>query len=192
MDQIKADIKNANMEADQEKTKLADLEKAALTEEQIEEIREAFNLIDRDHSGRIDYLELRDACVAPGFDGMKEDLRKMITDPDVNGTGMNEFFEFVWIITGTAWREVEFRKAFYDDITGKIGFSEAYQLNQTPRSCASLRKKIRSCRCPHRARPAQYQASGLPGVKLLPRVRVGTSGRAQMPSDVFGVYGITS
>ncbi|EOD20717.1 hypothetical protein EMIHUDRAFT_241934 [Emiliania huxleyi CCMP1516] len=33
--------------------------KPGLTEEQIEEIREAFNLFDTDHSGSIDYRELK-------------------------------------------------------------------------------------------------------------------------------------
>ena len=35
--------------------------KPGLSEEQIEEIREAFNLFDTDHSGSIDYRELKAA-----------------------------------------------------------------------------------------------------------------------------------
>ena len=41
--------------------------KPGLSEEQIEEIREAFNLFDTDHSGSIDYRELKAAMRALGF-----------------------------------------------------------------------------------------------------------------------------
>ena len=51
--------------------------KPGLTEEQIEEIREAFNLFDTDHSGSIDYRELKAAMRALGFEVKKEELRKM-------------------------------------------------------------------------------------------------------------------
>ena len=54
--------------------------KPGLSEEQIEEIREAFNLFDTDHSGSIDYRELKAAMRALGFEVKKEELRKMITD----------------------------------------------------------------------------------------------------------------
>merc|ERR1712124_150276 len=59
--------------------------KGGLTEEQIEEIREAFNLFDTDHSGSIDYRELKAAMRALGFEVKKEELRKMITDIDADG-----------------------------------------------------------------------------------------------------------
>ena len=61
--------------------------KAGLSEEQIEEIREAFNLFDTDHSGSIDYRELKAAMRALGFEVKKEELRKMITDIDADGSG---------------------------------------------------------------------------------------------------------
>ena len=58
-----------------------------LSEEQTEEIREAFNLFDTDHSGSIDYRELKAAMRALGFEVKKEELRKMITDIDADGSG---------------------------------------------------------------------------------------------------------
>ena len=61
--------------------------KQGLSEEQIEEIREAFNLFDTDHSGSIDYRELKAAMRALGFEVKKEELRKMITDIDADGSG---------------------------------------------------------------------------------------------------------
>merc|ERR1711956_166142 len=59
--------------------------KPGLSEEQIEEIREAFNLFDTDHSGSIDYRELKAAMRALGFEVKKEELKKMITDIDADG-----------------------------------------------------------------------------------------------------------
>ena len=122
MDQLKADI-NAHW-AEHSASMLADLEKAALTEKQIEEIRVAFNVLDTDHSNSIDYNELKAAMRALGFEVTKAELRNMITVVDYNGSGQIEFPEFVCIFTSTVWDGVEFRKAFYDNFTGKIGFAE--------------------------------------------------------------------
>jgi centrin-1 len=74
--------------------------KPGLTEEQVEEIREAFNLFDTDHSGSIDYRELKAAMRALGFEVKKEELRKMITDIDADGSGQIEFPEFLEMMTG--------------------------------------------------------------------------------------------
>merc|ERR1712228_953085 len=71
-----------------------------LSEEQVEEIREAFNLFNTDHSGSIDYRELKAAMRALGFEVKKEELRKMITDIDADGSGQIEFPEFLEMMTG--------------------------------------------------------------------------------------------
>merc|ERR1711908_200764 len=77
------------------------------------EIREAFNLFDTDHSGSIDYRELKAAMRALGFEVKKEELRKMITDIDADGSGHIEFPEFLEMMTG---------KMGEKDTTGKISF----------------------------------------------------------------------
>merc|ERR1711939_165695 len=102
--------------------------KPGLTEEQIEEIREAFNLFDTDHSGSIDYRELKAAMRALGFEVKKEELRKMITDIDADGSGHIEFPEFLEMMTGkmgekdTKEEIIKVFKLFDDDSTGKISF----------------------------------------------------------------------
>jgi len=80
--------------------------KPGLTEEQVEEIREAFNLFDTDHSGSIDYRELKAAMRALGFEVKKEELRKMITDIDTDGSGHIEFPEFLEMMTGKVHRRL--------------------------------------------------------------------------------------
>merc|ERR1711967_156704 len=74
--------------------------KGGLSEEQIEEIREAFNLFDADNSGAIDVRELKAAMRALGFEVKKEELKKMISDIDNDGNGSIEFQEFLEMMTG--------------------------------------------------------------------------------------------
>merc|ERR1711881_425946 len=76
--------------------------KGGLTEEQIEEIREAFNLFDADNSGAIDVRELKAAMRALGFEVKKEELKKMISDIDNDGNGSIEFQEFLLMMTTPA------------------------------------------------------------------------------------------
>ena len=58
-----------------------------LTEEQKQEIREAFDLFDADGSGTIDVKELKVAMRALGFEPKKEEIKKMISDIDKEGAG---------------------------------------------------------------------------------------------------------
>ena len=52
--------------------------RSELTEEQRQEIKEAFDLFDTDGSGTIDAKELKVAMRALGFEPKKEEIRKMI------------------------------------------------------------------------------------------------------------------
>ena len=74
--------------------------KPKFSDEQIEEIREAFNLFDTDGSGAIDYKELRAAMKALGFETKKEDMQKIISEIDADGSGEIEFPEFMEMMTG--------------------------------------------------------------------------------------------
>merc|ERR1711881_809506 len=70
-----------------------------LTEEQLDEIREAFSLFDSDASGMIDIRELKAAMRALGFEVKNEELKKMVTDVDNDGNGTIEFAEFLMMMT---------------------------------------------------------------------------------------------
>merc|ERR1712159_440260 len=74
--------------------------KGGLTEEQMEEIREAFGLFDGDQSGAIDVRELKAAMRALGFEVKNEELKKMVSDVDNDGNGTIEFSEFLQMMTG--------------------------------------------------------------------------------------------
>merc|ERR1712205_209550 len=71
-----------------------------LSDEQMDEIREAFNLFDGDQSGAIDVRELKAAMRALGFEVKNEELKKMVSDIDNDGNGTIEFGEFLQMMTG--------------------------------------------------------------------------------------------
>ena len=99
-----------------------------LTEDQKQEIREAFDLFDTDGSGTIDTKELKVAMRALGFESSKEELRKLVSQVDRDGSGTVDFTEFLDIMTskmGDRDSREEMIKAFRlfdDDETGKISF----------------------------------------------------------------------
>lgn len=99
-----------------------------LTEEQRQEIKEAFDLFDTDGSGSIDAKELKVAMRALGFEPKKEEIQKMIQDVDTDGSGQIEWEEFLKMMTTKLLNRdpmEEIKKAFKlfdDDNTGKISF----------------------------------------------------------------------
>merc|ERR1711912_210999 len=80
-----------------------------LTDEQLDEIREAFSLFDSDASGQIDVRELKAAMRALGFEVKNEELKKMVTDIDNDGNGTIEFTEFLQMMTGKMARRTPVR-----------------------------------------------------------------------------------
>jgi centrin-2/centrin-1 len=100
-----------------------------LTDEQRQEIREAFDLFDTDGSGKIDAKELKVAMRALGFEPKKEDIKKMISEIDKEGSGKIDFHEFLNLMTAKMSEKdtrAEIMKAFRlfdDDETGKISFA---------------------------------------------------------------------
>merc|ERR1719229_1414999 len=70
-----------------------------LTEEQKQEIKEAFELFDTDRSGSIDYHELKVAMRALGFDMKKQELVKIIEQYDTEESGRITSQDFNEIMT---------------------------------------------------------------------------------------------
>ncbi|KAG8802236.1 Calcium-binding component of the spindle pole body (SPB) half-bridge [Serendipita sp. 398] len=86
-------------------------ERPELSEEQKQEIKEAFELFDSDKDNRIDYHELKVAMRALGFDLKKAEVLKLLRDHDRSGLNLMED------------PAEEIRRAFQlfdDDNTGKI------------------------------------------------------------------------
>ncbi len=100
--------------------------KTSLTEEQKEEIKEAFDLFDTNGTGKIDAKELKVAMRALGFEPKKGEIRNIIIDVDKEGTGTVEYQDFLDLMT-IKMRErdpvEEMKKAFQlflDDDSDKI------------------------------------------------------------------------
>lgn len=68
-----------------------------LSEDQKQEIKEAFELFDTDKDGSIDYHELKVAMRALGFDLKKAEVLKLLRDHDKRGEGLMVFEDFVKI-----------------------------------------------------------------------------------------------
>ncbi|TNN33300.1 Centrin-1 [Liparis tanakae] len=102
--------------------------KSELTEEQKQEIKEAFDLFDTDGIGTIDVKELKVAMRALGFEPKKEDIKKMIADIDKESSGTIDFSDFLGMMSSKMTEKdakEEIMKAFRlfdDDGTGTISF----------------------------------------------------------------------
>ncbi|KAK2462853.1 hypothetical protein APHAL10511_005051 [Amanita phalloides] len=97
-----------------------------ITDDQKQEIKEAFELFDTDKDGCIDYHELKVAMRALGFDLKKAEVLKILRDHDKAGHGLMDFEDFAKIMSERILSRdpmEEIRRAFQlfdDDNTGKI------------------------------------------------------------------------
>ena len=100
--------------------------KNILTEEQRQEIKEAFDLFDTDGTGKIDAKELKVAMRALGFEPKREEIRRMISELDRSGSGAIEYQDFLDLMTykmGERDPIEEMKKAFrlfLDDESDRI------------------------------------------------------------------------
>lgn len=76
-----------------------DYERPGLSTDEIEEIKEAFDIFDVDKSGAISVQELLKAMTTLGFDSKNPDIFNMIQDMDEDGTGEIEFPDFLDMMT---------------------------------------------------------------------------------------------
>ena len=74
-------------------------EKNGLTEDEVLEIKEAFDLFDTDKSGEIDVNELKQALMNLGIDTKNQTLQNMLADIDKNGNANIDFDEFIDMMT---------------------------------------------------------------------------------------------
>lgn len=94
-----------------------------LTNEEVNEIKEAFALFDKDQSGNIDVLELKDAMKALGIYMNKEQSKVLMEKADKDGSGTIEIGEFMALMAEKINQrnpKEEVLKAFrmYDDDDG--------------------------------------------------------------------------
>lgn len=99
-----------------------------MTDEQKNDIKEAFDLFDTNGAGVIDIKELKVAIRALGFEPKKEEIKKMIADIDKDCTGKLSYADFLSLMTvkmaekDTREEILKAFRLFDDDETGTISF----------------------------------------------------------------------
>merc|ERR1719453_2043921 len=86
-----------------------------LSEEDLQEFREIFNLVDTDRGGSIGTEELARLMETLGIRTTPEELKLMVSEIDENGNGEIDFDEFVQVMcrkVNTEYTAEEVRKAF--------------------------------------------------------------------------------
>ncbi|ELK35374.1 Centrin-2, partial [Myotis davidii] len=102
--------------------------KLELSPQQIQELRQAFDLFDTDATGAIDVRELKVVMRAMGFEPKKEEIMKMISEIDAEGTEKMNFNDFLTVMTQKMCKKdskediLKAFKVFHDDETGTISF----------------------------------------------------------------------
>ena len=103
--------------------------KLELSEEQKNDIKEAFNLFDSQGSGVIDTKDLKVAMRALGFEPRKEEIKKMLCEVDKDNSGKLTFDGFLSLMSSkmsekdTKEEILKAFKLFDDDDTGRISFT---------------------------------------------------------------------
>ncbi|XP_070613764.1 uncharacterized protein [Erythrolamprus reginae] len=110
--------------------------KHELSEDQKQEIREAFDLFDTEGCGSIDVKELKVAMRALGFEPKKEEIKKMIAETGKDESSAISFEDFLAMMT-TKMNEKDCKeeilkafRLFDDDGTGKISFKNLKRVSK--------------------------------------------------------------
>ena len=97
-----------------------------LSDQQKQEIKEAFDLFDTDKTGTIDYHELKVAMRALGFDVKKQEVLQLMKEYDRENSGQIEYHDFLEIMTQKISERdpveeiLKAFKLFDEDNSGKI------------------------------------------------------------------------
>jgi centrin-1 len=111
-------------------------QRQGLDDEQVEELREAFNLFDTEHCGNIDARELKAALRALGFEVKKEDVRRMLSDVGKDPSEPINFNDFQEMMRGrmpdkNSREEINKVFALFDEEDkGKISFRNLKRISQ--------------------------------------------------------------
>merc|ERR1719392_224243 len=75
-------------------------ERPGLKQDEIEEIKEAFDLFDTDQSGEIDPKEMKAAMQSLGYESKNDTIFTMLAELDKDGNASLDFEEFLDLMSG--------------------------------------------------------------------------------------------
>ncbi len=99
-----------------------------LTEEEISEFRDIFNLVDRDGGGSISNGELGELMETLGINATADEIAEMIKEIDEDSNGEIDFEEFVAVMSrkvNATYTPVDVKSAF------KVGYTTIYYTSIT-------------------------------------------------------------
>ena len=114
----------------------SDYLRPGLTEDEIDEIKEAFDLFDSDGSGTVEPAELKSAMQSLGFEAKNATLFHMISELDKDGSGAIDFDEFLDMMTSQMSdndSKDDIRKIFILFDVDKTGFINIKNLKKIAR-----------------------------------------------------------
>mmetsp|Transcript_29581 Transcript_29581/g.55359 ORF Transcript_29581/g.55359 Transcript_29581/m.55359 type:complete len:172 (-) Transcript_29581:112-627(-) len=91
-------------------------ERPGLKQDEIEEIKEAFDLFDTDQSGEIDLKELKAAMQSLGYESKNDTIFTMLAELDKDGNASLDFEEFLDLMSGKEGKEEKDTKEEIDKI----------------------------------------------------------------------------
>mmetsp|Transcript_1932 Transcript_1932/g.2163 ORF Transcript_1932/g.2163 Transcript_1932/m.2163 type:complete len:156 (-) Transcript_1932:104-571(-) len=86
-----------------------------LTDEEVKEFKEVFDLVDKDHSGNISASEVKELMGLLGMHPTQEEVEAMVAEIDIDGNGEVDFEEFLQVMAGqqaTTYTKRELLRAF--------------------------------------------------------------------------------
>mmetsp|Transcript_53288 Transcript_53288/g.170730 ORF Transcript_53288/g.170730 Transcript_53288/m.170730 type:complete len:172 (-) Transcript_53288:185-700(-) len=91
-------------------------ERPGLKQDEIEEIKEAFDLFDTDQSGEIDLKELKAAMSSLGYESKNDTIFTMLAELDKDGNASLDFEEFLDLMSAKEGRDERDTKEEIDKI----------------------------------------------------------------------------
>jgi Ca2+-binding EF-hand superfamily protein len=91
-------------------------ERPGLKQDEIEEIKEAFDLFDTDQSGEIDLKELKAAMQSLGYESKNDTIFTMLAELDKDGNAFLHFEEFLDLMSGKEGKDEKDTKEDIDKI----------------------------------------------------------------------------
>merc|ERR1719261_1860940 len=91
-------------------------ERPGLKQDEIEEIKEAFDLFDTDQSGAINLKELKAAMQSLGYESKNDTIFTMLAELDKDGTASLDFEEFLDLMSGKEGKDEKDSKEEIDKI----------------------------------------------------------------------------